>query len=165
MYYAAEWANKFKMSKIILSLPGDTLNLLSSINLMRKELLLRGIEEQRIYLESEGNNTHNEVLRIKKMINDTLAGILVITSPEHLYRTVKCFHRTGFVNVSGVAAFERSLESGLLMANPEKGVPEAVPELGDSIEIRYRFWIYLQYEVMVLREYIAIGYYWLKGWI
>ncbi len=165
LYHTAEMANEYPFAKIIVSLPGDTLDSTSSISLMKRELVIRGISKKRIQMECVGNNTRNEALGIKKMIPDTSVSILIITSPEHLYRSVKCFQKIGFANIGGYAAFERTLEAELLMGNETTGTGEAIPEIGDNIQLRYRFWNHLQFEVIVFREYVAITYYWLKGWI
>ena len=165
LYHTAKISKEFPKAHIIIALPGDTTDTLSSISLMKKELLIRNISKQRITSENIGNNTHNEVLSIKKIIGDTTKKILVVTSPEHLYRSVKCFQKAGFRNVFGHPAFERTLETDLLLGNTENGETEAIPEIGDNIQIRYRVWVYLQYEIMVFREYLAIAYYWIKGWI
>ncbi len=165
LYHTAGMSKKYPDAKIIISLPGDTLDSTSSISLMKDELIIRGVSNSRIQIESVGNNTRNEVLQIKKMIPDSSAILLVITSPEHLYRSVHCFQKVGFLNVCGHAAFERTLEAQLLVGNSQTGKQEAIPEIGDNIQIRYRFWNHLQFEVMIFREYIAITYYWIKGWI
>ncbi len=165
LFHTAQLAKEFLDAKIIISLPGDTLDTTSSISLMKRELVIRGVSGNRIQMECVGNNTRNEVLQIQKMILDSTASLLIVTSPEHLYRSVKCFQKIGFVNVSGHAAFERTLEANLLIGNNLNGVDEAIPEIGDNIQIRYRFWKHLQYEVIVFREYVAIVYYKLKGWI
>ena len=165
LFHTAEMAKKYPDAKIIVSLPGDTLDSNSSISLMKQELVIRGVEPDRVRMEAVGNNTHNEVLEIKKMIPDSTSCLLIVTSPEHLYRSVKCFQKEGFLNIGGHAAFERTLEIDLLMGNELKGIDEAIPEIGDNIQIRYRFWNHLQFEVIVFREYVAIAYYWLKGWI
>mgnify|MGYP006090763245 FL=1 len=34
-----------------------------------------------------------------------------------------------------------------------------------NLALRYNMWSYMQYEIIVLREYTAIAYYWMKGWI
>lgn len=165
LYHTAELAKEFLDAKIFVSLPGDTLDTTSSISLMKRELVIRGVSGNRIQMECVGNNTRNEVLQIRKMIPDSCATLLIVTSPEHLYRSVKCFQKVGFFNVSGHAAFARTLEANLLIGNNLTGTDEAIPEIGDNIQIRYRFWNHLQYEVIVFREYVAITYYWLKGWI
>lgn len=165
LYHTAVQAKLFPMAKVIVALPGDTSKTTSSIRLMKHELIIRGINGSRIQMENNGTNTHNEVLEITKIINDSTAKILVITSPEHLYRSVKCFQKAGFKYISGHAAFEKVLDVGLLIGNDKFETNKAIPELNDNITMRYRFWNYLQYEIIVFREYIAITYYKLKGWI
>jgi uncharacterized SAM-binding protein YcdF (DUF218 family) len=164
LYHTAMVAKAYSSARIVLSLPGDTTDSLSAVSLLKKELVLHKIRGGRILLENRGNNTRNEVLRIAKIINDTAKSILLVTSPEHVYRAVKCFRKAGFRRVFGHPAFEKTLPAGLLTGSRENGT-EAVPEIGDSIQIRYRFWAYLHCEITVLREYVAITYYWLKGWI
>jgi uncharacterized SAM-binding protein YcdF (DUF218 family) len=164
LYHTAEVAKTYPVARVILSLPGDTTDSLSAVSLLKKELILHKIRGGRIILENRGNNTRNEVLNIRKMISDTAKSIMVVTSPEHVYRAVKCFRKAGFRHVFGHPAFEKTLPAGLLTGNREKGT-EAVPEIGDSIQIRYRVWAYLHCEITVLREYVAITYYRLKGWI
>ena len=34
-----------------------------------------------------------------------------------------------------------------------------------SLNIRYNMWSYLKYEITVMREWCAIAYYWIRGWI
>jgi uncharacterized SAM-binding protein YcdF (DUF218 family) len=164
LYHTAAVARTYPAARVILSLPGDTADSLSAVSLLKKELILHKIPGGRIILENRGNNTRNEVLDIRKMMGDTAKSILVVTSPEHVYRAVKCFRKAGFRHVFGHPAFEKTLPAGLLTGSREKGTA-AVPEIGDSIQIRYRFWAYLHCEITVLREYVAITYYWLKGWI
>lgn len=165
LFHTATMAKQYPDAKIIISLPGDTTDSLSSIMLMKKELTIRGVEKNRILIENIGNNTRNEVLQIQKMILDTAASLLIVTSPEHLYRSVKCFQKVGFSNIAGHAAFERTLDDDLLIGDMQAGEQEAIPEIGDNLSLRYTFWNHLQYEVAVFREYIAIVYYKLKGWI
>ncbi|MCD6366031.1 MAG: YdcF family protein [Bacteroidales bacterium] len=165
LFYTAEMAKEYPDATVIVSLPGDTLDNNSSISLMKQELIIRGVKTDRIRMECVGNNTRNEVVAIKKMVPDSSYRLLIITSPEHLYRSVKCFQKVGFINIGGYAAFERTLEADLLMGNETIGTGEAIPEIGDNIQLRYRFWNHLQFEVIVFREYVAIAYYWLKGWI
>jgi len=165
LYHTAFVSKKFPDAKVIISLPGDTLDSLSSIMLMKKELIIRGVNKNKILIENTGNNTRNEVLQIKKMIADTTASLLIVTSPEHLYRSVRCFQKVGFSNIGGHAAFEQSLDDELLIGDMQSGEPDAIPEIGDNLNLRYTFWNHLQYEVIVFREYVAITYYRLKGWI
>ena len=48
-WYAAKTANYFTRAKVIIALPGNSCDSLSSINRMKKELVIRGVEPERIH--------------------------------------------------------------------------------------------------------------------
>jgi uncharacterized SAM-binding protein YcdF (DUF218 family) len=176
-WYGAKAANYFYRAKVIVALPGDTTDSLSSIQQMKKELVLRGIDAKRISFEAVGTNTRaearNQVQSVKCKVqkakcqveNQKMPSILIITSPEHLYRAVLTFRKAGFTRVDGVPAFETAIESGLTFDDRMLGGKRWMPAIGKNITLRYRFWTQLHYEQLIIREWLAIGYYWLNGWI
>lgn len=179
-YYGAKAGKQFPNAKIIVALPGDREDSLSSVNQMKQELVVRGIAPERILLEDSGMNTRAEALLVKELItkyelqisnSDSSSlvprpsSLLLITSPTHLYRSVLTFEKAGFKHVDGVPAFERDLESDLLFSSKKLGGRNWVPDVGENLALRYRLWNYLQYELIILREWVAIAYYWLMGWI
>lgn len=91
--------------------------------------------------------------------------ILLITSPEHLYRAVLTFEKAGFNHVDGLPTFGQDVESDISFSARRLGGRKWVPDVGESITLRYQFWTQLQYEILILREWTAITYYWLQGWI
>lgn len=93
------------------------------------------------------------------------SSILLVTSPEHLYRAVLTFKKAGFLKVDGLPAFEKDIETDLSFNSGLLGGKRYVPDVGDNVVLRYKFWNYLEYELELLREYVAIGYYWLMGWL
>ena len=185
-WYAAKTANYFTRAKVIIALPGNSCDSLSSINRMKKELVIRGVEPERILLEDSGTNTRAEALNILKIIsnidqrisnvevdhNSTLnvqyskfKSLLIVTSPEHLRRAVLTFKKVGFLKVDGVPAFEEAIESDLSFTGRRLGGRRWVPDIGNNITLRYQFWTQLHYEELILREVFALGYYKLQGWI
>jgi uncharacterized SAM-binding protein YcdF (DUF218 family) len=187
-WYGTKAAGYFTRSKIIIALPGNVSDSLSSINGMRKELILRGIAPARILLEDSGTNTRAQALNIFKilaasppappLLKDKEKGsealmssftrhpsLLVVTSPEHLYRAVLAFRKAGFAKVDGLPAFEEAIESDLKFDVKKLGGKRWMPDIGEDLALRYEFWTQLKYEQLVLREYIAITYYWMMGWI
>jgi uncharacterized SAM-binding protein YcdF (DUF218 family) len=88
----------------------------------------------------------------------TEAPVLLITSPEHMYRSIHSLQKVGFKNVGGLPSFEKPISEKTLKGKKKKGEKVA-------LAWRYNFWSYLRYEILVLREYSAIAYYKLKGWI
>jgi uncharacterized SAM-binding protein YcdF (DUF218 family) len=194
-WYAARLGNHFSTSKIIIALPGDTVDSLSSVYQMKEELILRGISGKRISFESLGTNTRAQALNIKTLITNyeitclpagrritnksspasntvswdkriaAISSILIITSPEHLYRAVLAFRKAGFVLVDGLPAFETAIESELSFDDRLLGGKKWLPAIGKNITVRYQFWTQLHYEQLIIREWLAIVYYKLNGWI
>jgi uncharacterized SAM-binding protein YcdF (DUF218 family) len=191
-WYAAKAANRFTRSKIIIALPGDTNDKLSSLNLMKDELVFRGVDRSRIMLEPFGTNTRSQAMNIFKRISNTPAyrsgrdqrtpnvelqkskivnqysifkSLLIVSAPEHIYRAVLTFKKAGFMKVDALPAFENSIESDISYNDRLLGGRKWVPDLGENITLRYRFWTQMMYEQLVMREVAAIVYYWFKGWI
>jgi uncharacterized SAM-binding protein YcdF (DUF218 family) len=175
-WYGAQAANHFTRSKVIIALPGDIHDSLSSVNLMKKELILRGIAKERILLEDSGTNTRAQAINIKFTIDNCKStiqssivnrklSILIITSPEHLTRAVLTFKKAGFTLVDGLPAFEAAIESDITFNDRMLGGRKWIPGIGENLTLRYRFWTQLRYEETIIREWIAILYYKLKGWI
>ncbi|MCX6283722.1 MAG: YdcF family protein, partial [Bacteroidetes bacterium] len=161
--------------KVIVALPGKTSDSLSSINGMKKELVIRGVEPERILLEDSGTNTRAEALNIMKIVRKhklnrqsaigSQQSILIVTSPEHIRRAVLTFRKAGFTRIDAIPAFEEAIESDLSFQGRRLGGRKWVPDIGSNITLRYQFWTQLHYEELLLREVFALGYYWVQGWI
>jgi uncharacterized SAM-binding protein YcdF (DUF218 family) len=193
-WYAARVAENFPLARVIIALPGDPADSLSALNLMKAELVVRGISPERILLEDSGTNTRAQALNIYKGISNNEyritnselvqhstfeirhskfnsssvtrhSSILLVTSPEHLYRAVLAFQKVGFLKVDGMPAFEQAIESDITFNARKLGGRRYIPDVGGNITLRYQFWTQLNYEILVLREWAALGYYKLKGWI
>ena len=180
-WYGAKAANYFYRARVVVALPGDTTDCLSSIRQMKQELVLRGIDARRISFEAVGTNTRaeainqvrsvkcevrNQVRSVKcEVRNQKMPSILIITSPEHLYRAVLAFKKAGFTRVDGMPAFETTIESGLSFDDRLLGGKRWMPSIGKNITVRYQFWTQMHYEQLIIREWVAIAYYWLNGWI
>ena len=192
-WYATNVANRFSRSKIIIALPGDTTDRLSSVNLMKDELILHGIARSRIILEPLGTNTRSQAINILKIISNNdqrmlksevhnskivdpcLSGrqeysiftsLIIVSSPEHINRAVLTFKKIGFVKVDGLPAFENAIESDLTYNDLTLGGRRwMIPGIGGNIVFRYQFWTQLHYEELIIREMFATAYYKLKGWI
>ncbi|MFH1160906.1 MAG: YdcF family protein [bacterium] len=194
-FYAAKAAAHFPYARLIIALPGDTADSLSSINKMRDELILRGVQPERIMLEDSGTNTRAQAIRVKEKITNyelniknsdsssffplpsslvlrpsslvlrPSSHVLLVSSPEHLYRAVLSFRKVGFEQVYGLPAFGVDNEADISFTARKLGGRPWVPDVGDSITLRYQFWTQLQYEILIFREGVAIAYYWAMGWI
>jgi uncharacterized SAM-binding protein YcdF (DUF218 family) len=165
---------------------------LSTLRQMIRELELRGIPADRIIPEDSGTNTRSQALNVfTKITNYGLritdssshvprptsfvlrhasrvtrhSSLLIVSSPEHIYRAVKSFRKAGFLKVDGLPAFEPDIEGDISFNSGKLGGRKWIPDIGKSIYLRYKFWSQMKYELLVLREYFAIAYYWLNGWI
>jgi uncharacterized SAM-binding protein YcdF (DUF218 family) len=177
-WYGAKAANYFSKARVIIALPGNSQDSLSSINLMKKELVLRRVNQDRIFLEDSGTNTRAQAVNIHKIITNyelritnkssrvtRQASLLIITSPEHLTRAVLTFKKAGFLKVDGLPAFEITIESDITYNDRLMGGRKWIPGIGVNITLRYQFWTQLRYEQLLIREYLALFYYKLKGWL
>ena len=161
-WYGVQAARQFPGAKIIIALPYDEGDSPKPLQLMADELIIKGIESSRIQFEPLGFNTRSQAMNIAGRYpgDQSSTAVLLITSPEHMYRSVKAFKKAGFTAVGGLPVFDTPIE-------PEKAKDnESTKDIRvKSLSLRYNMWSYLHYELIVLREYCAIGYYKLKGWI
>lgn len=192
-WYAARLANHFQDATVVVALPGDIHDSLSSVSQMKAELVTRGIAPERIIPEDSGTNTRSQSLQVFQMIRErdprgihslvskypykmlhSLKGqnpttdfhsLVVVTSPDHLYRAVLTFTHAGFFFVDGLPAFDNAIESDISFRDSTLGGRTWFPDMGKNLTVRYRFWTQMHYEQLIIREYFALAYYWVKGWI
>ncbi len=103
-------------------------------------LVMIGVDENRVVVETTSRNTYENFLKIKPILrNMGIDKILLVTSSYHMFRSL---------------AVSKKLE---IKAYPapvpcyEKNIAHPISRLKLSIE--------------VIREYCAIVYFWLRGWI
>lgn len=164
-WYAASAARSFPEAKVILSMPGDISDSLSTPQLMKKELILRKVSAENISFENQGTNTRAQALNCSTLLR-TETPVLLVTSPEHMRRSVLCFRKAGFQKVAGLPAFENALEADLKFDDDQLGGNKTlVPDVGENINARYQLWNHLKYEILIAREITALAYYRVRGWI
>jgi uncharacterized SAM-binding protein YcdF (DUF218 family) len=162
-YYTAVAAHDFPEAQIIIAFPADSLNFEESDHfLMFKELQQRGIDSSRIKSEINGYNTYSQAVNISKMIPAD-HSLLLITSPVHTYRSIKTFENQGFKNVRAQGTTEGYTEVDLFLSKADRDNKIKSPDANPSL--RYNIWSFLQYEIAVLREWTAIAWYKLKGYM
>ncbi len=162
-YYAAQISSKYPLVPIIIALPDNLISNNSPLKQMEKELRMRGVRSEVIF-ENKGTNTRGQALNIKKMLGKD-KSLLIVSSPEHIYRSVQSFKKLGFSKVTSCAAFEKDLNQKLIFNSEQLGGKSYMPEIGESNQLRYQFWNHLVYEIILLREYTAILYYKMQAWI
>lgn len=164
-WYVDKASKSFPEAKIIIAMPGDLSDSLSTPQRMKKELVLRGINSSNISFEPEGTNTRSQALNCMGLIKMD-SPILLVTSPEHMRRSVLCFQKTGFNRINALPAFEDTAEADFTFTDDKLGGNTVlVPDVGNSLNMRYQLWNHLRYELLIAREIVALSYYKLRGWI
>jgi uncharacterized SAM-binding protein YcdF (DUF218 family) len=134
---------------------------------IRKDLIIRGVDSTRILLEIKGKNTREEGMNVLTLAPDAKEkNCVIITSPEHMRRSVLVFRKLGYKKVGGIPTFNASGPVDLDYKDSQLGgntMP--LPEVGGSIQLRYQFWNHLRYQVICYREIIGLGWYKLRGWV
>ncbi len=164
-WYAEKAAKSFPDVALIIAIPGDTSDSLSTPRLVKKELVMRGLNPKNIRFENEATNTRGQALNCKRTIK-MQSSILLVTSPEHARRSVLCFQKAGFEKVNCLPAFENALEADLTFNDNNLGGNKTIlPDVGGNTNMRYQIWNHLKYEILIAREMMALAYYKLRGWI
>ena len=164
-WYVEKAAKSFPNATVIIAMPGNLKDSLSTPLLMKKELELRGIDDNKIRFENEGTNTRAQALNCQRLVKMQIP-VLLVTSPEHMRRAVLCFKKAGFEKVNALPAFENAVKADLSFDDDKLGGNKTfVPDVGKSINMRYQLWNHLKYEILIAREMVALTYYKLRGWI
>lgn len=160
LYYTAEHALHFH-KPVILVHPKDSVCQMQ----MKRFLVSQGVDEDSVHFMTEGSNTRSQVIAIIDRFPDLAdTPILVITAPENMRRTIKCLNKAGFLQAKGSAAREAAVDFNLSLNEQDLKGNESVHTV-ESTNIRYTFWNYMKLEITCFREYFALSYYKLKGWI
>ena len=152
LYHTAALARHFEIP-VLLVHPKDSLCQAEMTRLLKQG----GINNIR-YMTSGSNTRSQAVELIADYPELAEEEIIVVTSPEHLRRTMKCLHKVGFNHVIGKAAYPATVDFDLSLKKQKLGGNEAIPSV-ESVKMRYKL------EITCVREYLALGYYKIKGWI
>jgi uncharacterized SAM-binding protein YcdF (DUF218 family) len=164
-WYASRAAAVCPESGVVIVMPGNSEDSVSTPCKMKKELMIRGISEERISFETKGTNTRSQALSCADLL-DKNQTILLITSPENMRRSILCFRKVGFQKVNGFPAFENAAEADFSFRDDDLGGKSLfLPDVGDNLQVRYQLWNHLKFEILFIREMTALTYYKLRGWI
>jgi len=166
-FYTAKLSTANPEALVVVAMPGDTSDSLSAPRRVASELQIRGVNRNSVTYENTGHNTREQAMKLaagktKAQLDQPLT---LVTSPEHMKRAVLTFRKSGFTSVSGLPTFEYSLEADLTFHDSDLKGNSMAPPIGKNLQFRYQFWNHMKYEIMVLREYFALAYYKLRGWI
>lgn len=177
-FYAAQAAARHPDAAVLVAMPLDASGSDASRAYL-DELRLRGVPPERVRILPGGRNTREQALRLC----ETLAGqtnlphILIVSNPSHIRRTAACIRKACRENgsplhLAALPAHPLSIEdplpwraTDLDAPGPAPAAPPAAPPAGASLRFRYDLWNNLGYTQDALREYAALLYYRLQGWI
>lgn len=159
---AAALARQALSAPVVLLSPGDS----TLADAMVEELGLKGVPRGRITVVAHGRNTREQALDLLRHEPGMVPlQIALVTVPENMYRTLLTFRKAGFSQVCGMPAFDHALFDDLRYAHHAIGGRVHVPDVSDNLDLRYNFWNRLKLEITCLREYTALAYYKLNGWV
>jgi uncharacterized SAM-binding protein YcdF (DUF218 family) len=162
LHYAAQMALEAPEAEVVVVHPEDA----GVIGAMVRELVLRGVEPGRIGTIDRGTSTREQALNYTRARPaDRLRRVALVTAPENMYRSLLTFRKLGFAHIAGVPAFDHALFNDLTTTRQRTGGRAYVPDVGGSMDLRYDLWNRLKLEITCLREYCAITYYRVQGWI
>lgn len=161
LHRAAEVASEWPNASLAVVHPGDPTALLAMID----ELVLRGVARSRIVPVNEGDNTRAQALAMARSLTGQQDRLALVTAPENMYRSVLAFRKAGLTAVCGAPAWDHAMYHAFAYEHRRIGGKDWVPDVSDAPGLRYTWWNYLKLEVTVMREWVAIAYYRLNGWI
>jgi len=161
LHRAAALAHEVPMAQVLVVHPQDT----AVSNAMVYELFLRGVGRERIAVLPAGDNTREQALLCAKHWAGQEGSVALVTAPENMYRSVKTFQGAGLRQVCGVPAWDHASQHAFRYGHRSIGGSAYMPDVSEAPGLRYTFWNYLKLEITCLREYAAITYYRLNGWL
>lgn len=171
-FYGAQAAQRHPDAELLVAMPlGASESEASRAYL--GELRLRGVDPARIHILDRGRNTREQALRLAEYLTRWTNGfprVLIVTSPEHVRRTAACIRKVCRAQLAALPAHPLSIEDPLPwragdLDSPGFAAPAAIPDIGSSLQLRYNLWANLRYTQESLREFSALFYYHLRGWI
>jgi uncharacterized SAM-binding protein YcdF (DUF218 family) len=109
-------------------------------------LLEVGIPREQILLESASQSTREQAKKIKPILDDrNIERFILVTSPIHMKRSMAVFEAHGMEPIPSPSALRSEGFDGTIAIFPS--------------------WIALDASQSAIREYMALGYYWVRGWL
>ena len=177
-FFGAEAARRHRQAQVLIALPLATNESFAS-RAYFDELRLRGVAARRIRVLAGGRNTREQALRLIETLASAtnVAHVLIVTDSYHVRRTAACIRKAAAargldVHLSALPVFQLSIDDPLAFRAEELDAPgpapaarAALPDVGAALRFRYDVWNNLGYVVDILREWTALAYYRLRGWI
>ncbi len=161
LHRAAQLAIEHPQAALVMVHPGDP----RVLQAMLDEAVLRGVASDRIAAVNAGDNTREQALLIAERLRSVEGAALVVTAPENMRRTVLALRKAGLPQLCGAAAWDHAMFHDFRYDHDRIGGKGWMPDVAARPGLRYTFWNYLKLEVTCIREWTALAYYRLNGWI
>ncbi|HRH99664.1 MAG TPA: hypothetical protein PK006_01315 [Saprospiraceae bacterium] len=125
-----------------------------------EELKLRTDSLTHFSIFTEGYNSYSQLYKIAEQLNFKTDAIMLIAPAPHTFRSIAVLKKMGFTNVCGYSSLSIPFSNEELSQISKMPYGRQVP-----MDLRYNFWNYLKYEIEIGREWIALLYYKINGWI
>jgi uncharacterized SAM-binding protein YcdF (DUF218 family) len=123
---------------------------------MQEILMLAGVPEEVIWLESRARNTYENAIYVKEIVAELgIQRIILVTSAMHMPRSVAIFERQGFEVIPAPVDYTVTMGDATVGS----------PDLGTRLLFALPDAEYLFLSTRALREYIGIVMYRLQGWL
>lgn len=109
-------------------------------------LLDAGVPGEKVLLETASQSTIEQAKKIKPILEDrNIERFILVTSPIHMKRSMAVFKAHGMDPIPSPSARRSEGFNGTIAILPS--------------------WIALDASQSAIREYMALGYYWVRGWL
>lgn len=163
--YAARAARLYPEARVLIAMPAIPGSFIGSEPFkMYEEIVRYGISKDRFLFETRGTDTHSQACNVFEILKPKSGRkLLIVTSPEHMYRSILTFEKCGFDHVDGLSSFQTALSNDLLLTEKERETGRT--PLARNITVRYNMWNYLKLEIDIMRELAALAWYKINGYI
>ena len=115
--------------------------------LMGELLIDAGVPEDRLIFETLSQSTREQATKLKPVLDEYgIERFVLVTSPIHMRRSMAVFENEGLDAIP----------------SPSSLVSEVFSEGGLGI---FPSWLALDSSQAAFREYMALAYYWVRGWL
>jgi len=107
-YVAVRYLEKNPETKVIVTGgrgPGENI---SEAEALRRLLLGKNIDKERIFLEDKSKNTMENLIFSNKLYNLSDKNIIIVTSDYHMFRALSIAKKLKYINVSGLPSRSQS---------------------------------------------------------
>lgn len=162
-YKAAEAARKYPGARVIIAMPVEPGE--KNPGLVEKEMMMRGIPENRLKREPKGRNTREQAMEVAKLAGSNRPVIGLVTSPEHMTRVWRAFEKAGCTRLVAYPSWPEPIKADLDYKEGDLGGIPLAGIVGGSDMVKYKFWDNLIILIKCTRESAGLLYYRVMGWI